>query len=162
MSLGKRVGLRWRGNIKGDFILNPLSDQIRPDQSLSRVRLCAVPWTAACQSLLTIEFSMQEYWSELPCPFPGDLPDPEIEPRSPSWQADLLLSDLPGKLYLQFSSVTQSCPTLCNPINCSKAGFLVQHQLPELAKTHVPWVGDAVELSHPMLPSAVILESQKI
>jgi len=42
-------------------------------------------------------FSRQEYWSELPCPHPGDLPDPGIEPRSPSLQGDSLLSESPGK-----------------------------------------------------------------
>ena len=99
--------------------------------------LFATPWTVAHQAPLSMEFSRQEYWSELPCPSPGDLPDPEIEPRSPSWKADSLLSNLPGNLYLQFCSVIQSCPTLCNPMNCSKAGFPVHHQLPELAKTHV-------------------------
>ena len=44
----------------------------------SCVQLYAVPWTAACQALLTMAFSMQEYWSELPCPFPGDPPYPGI------------------------------------------------------------------------------------
>ena len=42
----------------------------------------------------------------------------------------------------QFSSVAQSCPTLCNPMDCSKPGFPVHHQLPELAQTHVYQVGD--------------------
>ena len=44
-----------------------------------------------------MEFFRQEYWSGLPFPSPGDLPDPVIEPRSPALQADSLLSDLPGK-----------------------------------------------------------------
>ena len=42
----------------------------------------ATPWTVACQVLLSMEFSRQEYWSRLPCPFPGDLPDPGIKPVS--------------------------------------------------------------------------------
>ena len=46
---------------------------------------------------LPMEFSRQEYWSGLPFPSPGDLPDPGIEPRSPAWQADYLLSESPGK-----------------------------------------------------------------
>ena len=45
---------------------------------------------------------------------------------------------------LQFSSVTQSCPTLCNPMECSRPGFPVHHQLPELTQTHVHRVGDAI------------------
>ena len=52
-------------------------------QSLSHVRLFATPWTVARQVLLSMGFSRQEYWSGLPFPLPGDLPDPEIEPVSP-------------------------------------------------------------------------------
>ena len=51
---------------------------------------------------------------------------------------------------LFFSSVTQSCPTLCDPMDCSTQGFLVYHQLPELAQTHVHQVGDAIQPSHPL------------
>ena len=50
----------------------------------SRVRLFATPWTVACQAPLSMGFSRQEYWSGLPCPRPGDLPDPGIESASPS------------------------------------------------------------------------------
>ena len=49
-------------------------------------------------SALVIVFSRQEYWSGLPCLSPGDLPDPGIEPGSPAWQADSLLSEPQGKL----------------------------------------------------------------
>ena len=45
-------------------------------------------------------------------------------------------------------SITQSCPTLYNPMDCSTPGFPVHHQLPEPAQTHVHWVGDAIQLSH--------------
>ena len=51
---------------------------------------------------------------------------------------------------VQFSSVTQSCPTLCNPLNCSTPGLPVHHQLLESTQTHVHWVGDAIQLSHPL------------
>ena len=50
---------------------------------LSRVQLFAALWTAACQASLSMGFSRQEYWSGLPCPPPGDLPDPRIEPTPP-------------------------------------------------------------------------------
>ena len=50
------------------------------------------------------------------------------------------------------SSVTQSCPTLCDPMDCSMPGFLVLHQLLELAQTHVHWVGDVIQPSHPIIP----------
>ena len=64
---------------------------------LSRVRLFATPWTVAHQAPSSMGFSRQEYWSGLPFPSPGDLPDPGIEPRSPTLQADALPSKPPGK-----------------------------------------------------------------
>ena len=104
--------------------------------SLSRVRLFATPWTVAHQTPLSMGFSKQEYWNGLPCPPPGDLPNPGIEPRSPALQADSLLSEPPGKpinaidLYKRYRCVSaaaaskslQSCPTLCDPIDGSPPG----------------------------------------
>ena len=52
------------------------------------VQLCATLWTAACQAPLSMGFSRQEYWSGLPFPSPGDLPNPGIKPGSPALQAD--------------------------------------------------------------------------
>ena len=52
--------------------------------------------------------------------------------------------------HCQFSSVAQSCPTLCDPMGCSIPAFPVHHQLLELAETHVHWVGDAIQLSRPL------------
>ena len=69
-------------------------------KSLSRVRLFATLWTVARQAPLSMGFSRQEYWSGLPFPSPGDLPDPGIEPGSPAWQADALPSEPPGKLVI--------------------------------------------------------------
>ena len=66
-------------------------------KSLSRVRLFATPWTVAHKAPLSMGFSRQEYWSGLPFPSPGDLPNPGIEPRSPVLQADSLLSEPQGK-----------------------------------------------------------------
>ena len=51
---------------------------------------------------------------------------------------------------VQFSSVAQSCPTLCNPMNCSTPGLSVHHQLLEFIQTHVHRLGDAIQLSHPL------------
>ena len=51
---------------------------------------------------------------------------------------------------VQFSSVAQSCLTLCDPMNCSTPGLPVHHQLPEFTQTHVHWVGDAIQPSHPL------------
>ena len=52
---------------------------------------------------------------------------------------------------VQFSSVTQSCPTICNPMDCRTWGFPAYHQLPELAQTHIHRVGDTIQPSHPLL-----------
>ena len=54
----------------------------------------ATAWTVAYQAPLSMGFSRQEYWSELPFSSPGDLPDPGIEPRFPALQADSLLTEL--------------------------------------------------------------------
>ena len=51
---------------------------------------------------------------------------------------------------IQFSSVAQLCPTLCDPMDCSTPGLPVHHQLPEFTQTHVHWVGDAIQPSHPL------------
>ena len=61
-----------------------------------------------------------------------------------------------------FSSVTQSCLTLCNPMDCSTPGFPVHHQLPEFAQTHVHQVSDAIQPSHPLLsPSPPVFNLSK-
>ena len=64
---------------------------------LSPVWLFATPWTVAYQAPPSKRFSKQEYWSGLPLPSPGDLPDPEIEPRSSALEVDALSSEPPGK-----------------------------------------------------------------
>ena len=79
----------------------------------SCVWLFATLWTVAGQAPLSLRFPRQEYWSGLPWPPPGDLPNPGTE----------LVS-------LQFSSVAQSCLTFCDPMNCFTLGFPVHHQLP--------------------------------
>ena len=63
-------------------------------KSLSRVRLFVTPWTVARQAPQSMGFSRQEYWSGLPFPSPGDLPNSGIEPRSSALQADALLSEM--------------------------------------------------------------------
>ena len=92
------------------------------------------------------EFSRQEYWSRLPCPLPGDLPNPGIEPKSPALQEDSSPMETLGKPKFIYSGTereresvcvcvrvcvcvcvcvrarAQSCPTLCNPMDCSLPG----------------------------------------
>ena len=93
-------------------------------KQLSHVQLFVTPWTVAQQAPLSMGFSKQQDRSGLPFPSPGDLPDPGIEPRSPTLQTDALLSkpyliistELKEKHTLQsLSEVTQSCPTPCRP-----------------------------------------------
>ena len=75
----------------------------------------------------------------------------------------IFLWDFPAILYnvykeaiksntVKFSSVAQSCPTFCDPMDCSTPGFPVHHQLLELTQTHVHHVGDAIQPSHPLSP----------
>ena len=81
--------------------------------------------TIACQAPLSLGFSRQEYWSGLPCPPPGDLPDPGTEPRSPALQADSLPAELPGKPHggpAAAAKLLQSCPTQWDPIDSSPPG----------------------------------------
>ena len=61
-------------------------------------QIFSVPWTLACQAPLSVGFSRQEYWSGCHCLFQGSLPDPEMEPISPAWQADSLLLSHLGSL----------------------------------------------------------------
>ena len=63
---------------------------------LNHVQLFATPWIVACQAPPSMEFSRQEYWSGLPFPSPGDLPNPGIKSRSPALQADSLPSEPTG------------------------------------------------------------------
>ena len=113
----------------------------------SCLTLC-VPWTVAHKPPLSVGFSRQEYWSALPFPSPGYLPNTGIKPKYPALHAD----SLPYKpiMEVQFSSVAQSCPTLCNPMNRCMPGLPVHHKLPEFTQTHVHRVSDAIQPSHPL------------
>ena len=108
------------------------------------------PRGVAHQAPPSMGFSRQEYWSGLPFPSPGEFPNPRIKSRSPTFQADALTSEPPGKpsTWYQFSSVAQSCPTLCNPMNRSMPGLPVHHQIPEFTQTHIHRVSDAIQASH--------------
>ena len=101
--------------------------------------------------------SRQEYWSGLPFPSPGDLPNPRIEPVSPTLAGRFFTSMPPGKpphRQCCYCSVAQSCPTLCNPMHCSMPGLSVPHHLPKFAQIHVHCIGDAIQPFHPLMPSS--------
>ena len=105
------------------------------DQLLSRVQLLATPWTAAHQASLSITNSR------------SSLKLMSINSLIPSNHL-ILCGPLLG--LVQFGSVTQSCPTLCDPVNCSTPGLPVHLQLPEFTQTHVQRVSDAIQPSHPL------------
>ena len=67
------------------------------------------------------------------------------------WSTSLgMIRKKPFRTNVRFSSVAQSCPTLCDPMNCSTPGLPVHYQFPESSQTHVPWVIDAIQPSHPL------------
>ena len=66
-------------------------------QSLSHIQPLGAPWTVARQAPLSMGFSWQEHWSRLPCPSPGDLPNPKIEAASPALAGRFFTSEPPGK-----------------------------------------------------------------
>ena len=78
------------------------------------------------------------------------IPSGSVMDTSWEWEINFVFFRHPGSV--QFSSVAQSCLTLCNTIDCTMPGLPVHHQLPELAETHVYWVNDAIQPSHPLLP----------
>ena len=80
-------------------------------KSLSHVQLFATPWTVAYQAPPSMGFSGQEYWSGLPFPSPGDLPDPGIESGTPAFQAEALTSEPPGKPYRKVTSTRKPSQT---------------------------------------------------
>ena len=112
-------------------------------KSLSRVRLFATPWTVAYQAPWSVEFSRQEYWSGLPCPSPERIFPTQGLNRNNSIY--FLRSSS-----VQFISVAQSSPTLCDPMNCSMPGLPVHQQLLEFTQTHIHRVSDAIQPSHPL------------
>ena len=97
----------WEFRSKGFSLFQGKSERKVKVKSLSRVRLFATPRTVAYQASLSMGFSRQQYWSGLPFPSPGDLPDPGIEPRSPTLQTDALPSE---PHYKAFNLLDESHP----------------------------------------------------
>ena len=84
------------------------------------------------------------------CSLQGTLSMGILQARTLEWVALPSSRVLPKFSSVQFSSVAQSCLTLCNPMNCSMPGFPVHHLLPEFTQTHVHPVGDVIQPSHPL------------
>ena len=91
-------------------------------KSLSPVQLFVTPWAIAYQAPPSVEFSRQEYWSGLPFPSPGDLPNPGIEPGSPALQADALPSEPPGGSVVKHPSASAGAR--------GDAGLIPQSKIP--------------------------------
>ena len=95
-------------------------------QSLSRVPLFVTPWAVAHQAPLSMGFPRQEYWSGLPFPSPGDLPDPGIEQASPVLAGRLFTTVIPGKtkILVYYARGRQCSFLLClHPQGCLQRGF---------------------------------------
>ena len=112
---------------RGPSILLSLAAAAAAKSLKSRLTLCDSK--AAHQAPPSLGFSRQGHWSGLPFPSPV------------------------GLLAVFYCSVSKSCLTLLNPMNCSTPGFPVPHHLPEFAQVRVQWIGDAIQPSHP-LPSS--------
>ena len=110
---------------------------------------------AACKTFRSCSLKKCSLWT-LPCSMWDLVPWPGIKPELPTSEVLVLTAGPPGKSSVQFSSVAQSCPTLCDPMNHSTPDLPVHHQLPESTQTHVHWVGNAIQPSHalssPSLP----------
>ena len=108
-------------------------------QPLSHIWIFATPWTIARQASLSITNSNSHHW-------------PHIFYADPSLfiVSGPIFCAAPSLFIIQFSLVTQSCPTLCNPMNCSRPGLPVHHKLLGFTQTHVHWDGDAIQPSYPL------------
>ena len=104
----------------------------------------ATPWTSAHQAPPSMGFSRQKFWSGVS----------QVKPLC--WQTSFCdrIIHTPATTHMivsvQFSSVAQSCPTLCDPMNRSTPGLPVHHHLPEFTQAHIHQVGDAIQPSHPL------------
>ena len=112
----------------------PGEETISEVKSLCRVQLFGTPWIVAHQAPPSMEFSRQEYWSGLPFPSPGDLPDPGIEPRSRTLRADALPSEPQAETYRK--------ARYCKIMN------LVYYKLRYFTKMHIQTYGYNLKLCY--------------
>ena len=103
--------------------------------SLSHVQLFATPWSVARQAPLSLRFSRKENWSGLPFPYPGDLPNPGIKPRSPSLQVDSLPAEPTGQPRMLWSSRNHCLTMLLSII----LALTVQWLPPRDSSSESPW-----------------------
>ena len=113
-------------------------------QWLSSVWLLAASWTVAHQVPLSVGFPIQENWTGLPFPSPRDLSDQPTDQNPTLYSTE-------NSIQCSCFSVTQSCPTIRKPKDCSMSSFPVLHHHPGLAQSHVHWVADVIQPSHSLL-----------
>ena len=107
-------------------------------------------WAVAHQAPLSVAFPRQEYWSGLPFPSPGDLPDPGIEPRSPTLQVDSLLSEPPGKPNIKINYCNAGDPGSIPGSGRSlgeENGNPLQYSYLENPKNRGAWLATALEVA---------------
>ena len=111
---------------------------------LSCIQLFAIPWIVAHQAPLYMEFSRQEYWSGLPFPSPGDLPNPGIKPRYPTLQADILLSLPQANLSTKQKQIHREQTCTCQG-GCGGQGWMDQKFGVHRCKLlHLEWINNKV------------------
>ena len=151
---------------------------IPPPTSLSTRSLWVFPVHQARALVSCIQPGLNESEVAQPCPalcdcmdcsLPGSSVHGIFQARILKWVAISFSRDLPtqgsnlGFLRCQFSSVAQSCPTLCDPMNCNMPGLPVHHKLPEFTQTHAHRVGDAIQPSYPLSsPSLPALQADAL
>ena len=122
---------------------------------------------AALQALLSMGFSRQKYWSGLPFPSCRDLPNPGIEPASfmsPALQMDSSPLAPPGKptIRLKWSEVAQSCPTLCDPVDCSPPGSSIHGILQARILSGLPFPSPGDLLNPGIKPRSPALQADAL
>ena len=115
---------------------------------VSHVQLFATPWTVARQAPLSMGFSSQDTGVGCHSLLQGIFSTQGSNLCLLHWQGSYSPLAPPGKPDNICCSVTQACPTLWDPMDCSTQGFPVLQHLPELAQSHVLWVSDAIQSSH--------------
>ena len=143
----------------------PLSWELSIDviHSFSRVQLFVTPWTVAHQDPLSVGFSVQEHWSGLPFPFPGDLPDPGIKPTSPTLAGGFFTTELPGEppncseprflacsLFIQWKLIWKPQPGPCPSSVCRPSGQLTPPPPSCLAKRPMASIFPLEPLNRPL------------
>ena len=133
------------------YSLYSQKERKRKAKSLSRVRLFETPWTVAYQAPPSMGFSRQEYWSGVPFPSPGDLPDPGIRPGCPALHADALPSEPPEKPLQPKMTYELTC-SVGMELYYPSCGQVAEKPSPLSVKFPPPWFLSLLLLLCPVYP----------